>query len=638
MATRPAVESKSRTSRGPARPQYSARAYRLNDPAIARSSPGSPIPFTLTTPGAKRDGQDLATLPFSVERYSLNPVVLAFHRYDSFPIGRGEIEVVGSARGEVLLATAWFDIEDEIGRLADRKYREGFMFAVSLGWDDIDDHGIPIRASKRRAVARDVLEFSIVAVPADWDATIDIAGDDLARTRSFMTDVRDLLQPADPRARDVDEVLRRLAACAGDDCPTLPAGSVVCVDDQCRVVQFPGASLSAPHDPDDTDEGDARAQAPDAAEALPPAQGEADEVDDTEARRRAAMAAMVAAVWVDDADDANDADRDAARKALLPEYRRLGLTPPAFLPASVVAALPNERRAALFVNGEIEEIDMTTLTTKGPASAGTNGASRTTGGAAATGERAGATLSKTTRSTIEGAVEQLDAARKTLRGLLDSGSGGRTAERSCGCGSGSSHTSAQTVHQASGEATATTLEAELARLSEMFPGVEFAATVPDGEGGSRGLVGIDSLQEAADESEILGVLRPAAELPADLKQIIADEAAAQIAAGPGDEPVALSLNAWLQDPEYPFEPGTKAIFQFDLTPEMAERIKAAALGLEQPEAEEPEEPAEEEPAEEPAAEGGEVTEADETASATAPDTLTIDADTLALFEAAVAGD
>lgn len=637
MATRPAVESKSRTSRGPARPQYSARAYRLNDPAIARSSPGSPIPFTLTTPGAKRDGQDLATLPFSVERYSLNPVVLAFHRYDSFPIGRGEIEVVGSARGEVLLATAWFDVEDEIGRLADRKYREGFMFAVSLGWDDIDDHGIPIRASKRRPVARDVLEFSIVAVPADWDATIDIAGDDLARTRSFMIDVRGLLQPADPRARDVDEVLQRLAACAGDDCPTLPAGSVVCVDDQCRVVH-PGASLSAPHDPDDIDEGEARAESGADAEAHAAPAGEANDVSpDTEARRRAVMAAMVAAVWVDDANDANDDDRRAARKALIPEYSRLGLTPPAFLPASVVAALPVERRAALFVNGEIEEIDMTTLTTKGPASAGTNGASRTTGGATATGERAGAKLSKATRSTIQDGTDQIKAGLKTIMSVLDDG-GERTTERSCGCGNGSSHAPAQSVTQASGHATATTLEAELARLSEMFPGVELTATLSDGEGGARALVGIDSLQEAADEGSQMSLYTYGTVLPDDLKQMITDEVAAQVAGGAANDPVSISLMQWLQDPEYPFEPGTKALFSFDLTPEMAERIKAAALGLEQPESAEEPEPEEEPAAEEPAAEGGEVTEAGETASADEPATLDFDADTLALFEAAVAGD
>lgn len=265
---------------------------------------------------------------------------------------------------------------------------------------------------------------------------------------------------------------------------------------------------------------------------------------------------------------------------------------------------------------------MTTLTTKPAVTAGASGA----------GTRAGATLSKATRSTIESGVADIKSGLKQIQSLLE-GSGERSAagERSCGCDNGSSAQPAQTVHQASGQAAATTLEAELKRLSEMYPGVDITATVTDGDGGSRGLVGISSLQEAADESEVMYVDRPAATLPDDLKQMISDEVAAQIAAGPTDEPVAISLSAWLQgeDPDWQFTPGTTAFFSFDLTPEMAERIKAAALGLEQPAAAEPaEEPTDEAPPEEVPADG--------TASAPEPDAMEIDAATLDLFAAAAA--
>ena len=257
-------------------------------------------------------------------------------------------------------------------------------------------------------------------------------------------------------------------------------------------------------------------------------------------------------------------------------------------------------------------------------------------GAPAAGDtRAGAKLSKATRSQVATIKDHLKAAMKEADALLDDG-GERSADaRSCGCGNGSSHTPAQTVTQASGAQTATTLDAdlraELARLAEMFPDVEFAV---DGgaNGGERGLVGIDDYQEAASEGEVMNVYRPAADLPADLKQLISDEVAAQIAAGPTDDPVSISMSAWLQDPDYPFEPGTKAYFAFDLSPEMAERIKAAALGIDQPAATE-EPPAEDVPVEDVPAED---VPADGTASATAPETLTIDAATLAMFQSAAA--
>jgi len=601
------------------RPEHTARAYRVTDPAIASAPPGSPIEFVLSTPGTKRDGLDLATLPFTKERYDRAPVVLAFHRYDQFSVGRGEIEIVSTRGGEALLAAASFDIDDPIGAEADRKYRSGFMFAVSLGWDDIDDRGVPVRVSKRRAVARDILEFSVVSVPADPDALIDMTPEDAARTRSFMSGVRALLPEGDLRIPDLDEILRRLAECEGAECDILLAQAGHRLDER-RGFHVPG-HLAGPYASTEGDAADASAVD---AEAQVHVRGGTDDVsDDTEARRRAVMAAMVAAVWVDNANDADDDDRRAARKALIPEYGRLGLVPPAFLPASVVAALPPERRAALFVNGEPEELEMTTVV-KRPVVAGTNGA----------GTRAGAKFSSATRSELGDIHDAITGAAKRIKSLLDDGGERGADARSCGCGSGSSHAPAQAVVQASGQQAATTLEAELARLSELFPGVELTATVPDDQGGSRGLVGIHSLQEAGDESEVMYLDRPAATLPDDLKQMISDEVAAQIAAGPTDESVSISLSAWLQseDPEWRFEPGTKALFSFDLTPEMAERIKAAALGLEQPAAaeeppaEETEEPAEETPAEEVPADG--------TASATAPDGIVIDAATLALFQAA----
>lgn len=211
-------------------PQYTARAYRVADPAITTAAPGSPIPFILSTPGVKRDGLNLATLPFVLDNYRRNPVVLPFHSYLDFPIGRGEIDSIDTPAGQALYALASFDLKDPWGELSDRKYRDGFLFAVSLGWDDVDDRGVPVRISKSRPVARDVLEFSVVSVPADTSALIDegspVAGRgqrgmENARSRVFLAEARGVLAASDPRADALDDVLNRLASCQDDDCDLL---------------------------------------------------------------------------------------------------------------------------------------------------------------------------------------------------------------------------------------------------------------------------------------------------------------------------------------------------------------------------------------------------------------------------------
>ncbi len=362
-------------------PAYTARAYRVADPAIATAAPGTPIPFILSTPGVKRDGLNLATLPFLLDNYRRNPVVLPFHSFLDFSIGRGEIEAIETPAGQILYALASFDIKDPLGEIADRKYREGYLFAVSLGWDDVDDRGVPVRVSKRRAVGRDVLEFSVVSVPADTSALIDEGdvgggarglsaasnrgssdqGLDLMRSRAFLTEARRVLVASDPRADALDEMLGRLAACSGPECNLLLADARQQLAGSSQRTQFAGAAPQRDAAPGADEPSGAAASD----EALSPdSDAPADEAQ-AEARRRAAMSAMVAAVWVENADEAGDRARRRAREALLPEYRRLDPVPPAHLDAVIVAGLSPERRAALFVNGALEEIEVAVQTAAG---------------------------------------------------------------------------------------------------------------------------------------------------------------------------------------------------------------------------------------------------------------------------------
>ena len=136
------------------------------------TEPGSPIRFTAATPGKKRDGLDTATLPWRVDRYQTNPVVTWVHDLmgQRLPIGRGSVTVKQTEHGEQIDAEVIFDVADPFAAEVDRKYRAGFLHASSVSWDDVDEDGVPVRRSGKKAVAHDLLEIAAVPVGGDPDA------------------------------------------------------------------------------------------------------------------------------------------------------------------------------------------------------------------------------------------------------------------------------------------------------------------------------------------------------------------------------------------------------------------------------------------------------------------------------------
>ncbi|MHC5035581.1 MAG: HK97 family phage prohead protease [Planctomycetota bacterium] len=121
-----------------------------------------PIRFTASTPGVKRDGLDLDTDAWRLDNYRKNPVVLWAHDYmgRTLPIGKADVFVEKDA----LLADVTFDREDEFARQVEGKYRRGFLNAVSVGWDTVEED------NERYW---DLLDLSSVPVPGDPDALIE---------------------------------------------------------------------------------------------------------------------------------------------------------------------------------------------------------------------------------------------------------------------------------------------------------------------------------------------------------------------------------------------------------------------------------------------------------------------------------
>lgn len=145
------------------------RLTKAADATIASAKPGTPIPFVAVTPGVKRDGMDTGWLPWRVDNYRANPVVTWAHDFigTRLPIGRAEVELEDGPAGETIRALVTFDADDEFAAEVERKYRGGWLHALSASWDDIDDKGLAVRVSGAKPVAHDLLELAAVPVPGD---------------------------------------------------------------------------------------------------------------------------------------------------------------------------------------------------------------------------------------------------------------------------------------------------------------------------------------------------------------------------------------------------------------------------------------------------------------------------------------
>jgi len=138
------------------------RTRALIDSEARAAEPGTPLRFIIASAGTKRDGLDLDMTRFALDNFNRNPVMLWMHGKEpargSLPIGRW----ANLARdGRAITGDAIFDQADDFARDVERKYRDGYLNAVSVSW-------LPEEA--RDGYRYDMLEASAVSVPADPDA------------------------------------------------------------------------------------------------------------------------------------------------------------------------------------------------------------------------------------------------------------------------------------------------------------------------------------------------------------------------------------------------------------------------------------------------------------------------------------
>ena len=154
------------------------RALRVDD---EDGDLGSKLKFKAATEGVKRDGKDLLSEDWIFDNVRNNPSFLWSHGFTSRP-AIGRIDSI-DVKGTDTIIEVTFDQSDEFARLIERKYREGFLNAVSIGWtivDMEDDKGVMRHK-------RDVTEVSAVNVPADPDALIERQVDSLRSEHEELT-------------------------------------------------------------------------------------------------------------------------------------------------------------------------------------------------------------------------------------------------------------------------------------------------------------------------------------------------------------------------------------------------------------------------------------------------------------------
>jgi HK97 family phage prohead protease len=135
------------------------------------------ISFVASTDRADRYGDVINQSGWNLDAYRRNPILLLNHNANALPIGRGEVEV----KDGQLLIDVFFDKDDELAQRVERKARNGFLNAVSVGFNPIEqvsraelpkDHPAYVeRGGGNYFNKSELLEVSIVTIPANSEAT-----------------------------------------------------------------------------------------------------------------------------------------------------------------------------------------------------------------------------------------------------------------------------------------------------------------------------------------------------------------------------------------------------------------------------------------------------------------------------------
>jgi hypothetical protein len=199
------------------------RAFMVRDSA---DDPDKPLRFVGATEGEKGDGIALRMDGARLDRYRANPVFGYGHNYygrDSLPIGRSVLTEVDDQKR--LMFDIEFDRKDDFAVKVERKYRDKYLNAVSIGFGVIEWEDPKTQDYWRGGVAVDweLFELSAVPLPMDPNAVVESGRAGLAVDEALLRSVRGLLDRLDAESI---QALRHLLDQAATPTPPAPAREV----------------------------------------------------------------------------------------------------------------------------------------------------------------------------------------------------------------------------------------------------------------------------------------------------------------------------------------------------------------------------------------------------------------------------
>jgi len=134
------------------------------------------VSFVASTDTPDRYGDVISQRGWQLESYKKNPIVLLNHDSGALPIGKG---MVNLKNGQLLIDVE-FDMDDPLAANVARKAKNGFINAVSVGFQPLEsvlrrelDPKSPLYGTKGQYFKRsELLEVSIVTIPANSEATM----------------------------------------------------------------------------------------------------------------------------------------------------------------------------------------------------------------------------------------------------------------------------------------------------------------------------------------------------------------------------------------------------------------------------------------------------------------------------------
>jgi HK97 family phage prohead protease len=212
------------------------RALGYVDRAAVRE--GSPLRVILATEGRKGDGIDLRMSGADLGRFRANPVLGYGHSYwgrGNLPIGRVAPESL-AIDGTSLAGDLEFDPADEFARTVERKMRDGYLSAVSIGFEVTQWESAEHSYWKGGVATKwELSELSVVPVPMDADAVVTAGRAGAITDPGFLellkgcseeefvrlvARARMILGPAEPIAPDVEDVTPETPSARADGITT----------------------------------------------------------------------------------------------------------------------------------------------------------------------------------------------------------------------------------------------------------------------------------------------------------------------------------------------------------------------------------------------------------------------------------